>query len=331
MIELVNIGKTYYGSAEPVVAIENINLTIEDGDIFGIIGLSGAGKSTLVRCINLLEKPTEGKVIFDGTDICSLNAKELRTVRRKISMIFQSFNLLEQRTVLGNICYPLEISGVSREKAKEKARALLGLVGLSDKEKSYPSQLSGGQKQRVAIARALATDPKVLLCDEATSALDPTTTRQILELIKRINAELGVTVIVITHEMKVIEQICNKVAVLDKSHVAEMGNMRDVFMAPKSKIAKQLILPNGDDGLDESADCIRLVFDGGAAFEPIISDITLKCHTTLNILGANIKTFEGRSYGQMLVKLSEDEKERGLVREYLSAHGILFEEVSKNG
>lgn len=228
MIELVNIGKTYYGSAEPVVAIENINLTIEDGDIFGIIGLSGAGKSTLVRCINLLEKPTEGKVIFDGTDICSLNAKELRTVRRKISMIFQSFNLLEQRTVLGNICYPLEISGVSREKAKEKARALLGLVGLSDKEKSYPSQLSGGQKQRVAIAGVLAMMPDCIVFDEATAMLDPSGRKDIVATMKKLNTEKKMTVITITHHMNEAA-LADRIIVMNRGRVFAEGAPVEIF------------------------------------------------------------------------------------------------------
>lgn len=228
MIELVNIGKTYYGSAEPVVAIENINLTIEDGDIFGIIGLSGAGKSTLVRCINLLEKPTEGKVIFDGTDICSLNAKELRTVRRKISMIFQSFNLLEQRMVLGNICYPLEISGVSREKAKEKARALLGLVGLSDKEKAYPSQLSGGQKQRVAIAGVLAMMPDCIVFDEATAMLDPSGRKDIVATMKKLNTEKKMTVITITHHMNEAA-LADRIIVMNRGRVFAEGAPVEIF------------------------------------------------------------------------------------------------------
>lgn len=340
MIELVNLGKTYNNSAEPVVAIENINLKIEDGDIFGIIGLSGAGKSTLVRCINFLEVPTEGKVLFNGTDLSKLSKSRLRDVRKKITMIFQHFNLLEQRTVLGNVCYPMEISGIPRAKAKNKALELLRLVGLEDKTKTYPSKLSGGQKQRVAIARALATDPEVLLCDEATSALDPTTTRQILELLQKINRELKVTIIVITHEMKVIEQICNKVAVLDKSHIVEVGSMKDIFMAPKSKIAKQLILPNADhasedigipEGCGKDSRYIRLVFSGESAYEPIISKMIVECGTTVNVIGANIKTFEGKTYGQMLVGLENDEEKLEKVRSYLSLSGITFEEVSENG
>lgn len=215
MIELKHLSKIYDNGKTKVEAIRDINLTIEDGDIFGIIGLSGAGKSTLIRCINFLEKPTEGQVIFDGVDLGTISHKELLKKRQSMSMIFQNFNLLSQRTALGNICYPLEIAGMNKNQAKEKARELLKIVGLEDKEKSYPVQLSGGQQQRIAIARALATNPKVLLCDEATSALDPNTTASILNLLKEINKTMGVTIIVITHEMKVIEQICNKVAVID--------------------------------------------------------------------------------------------------------------------
>lgn len=226
MIELKNLSKVYDNGRNRVEAIKDINLTIEDGDIFGIIGLSGAGKSTLIRCINFLEKPTEGKVIFDGVDLGSISKKELLKKRQSMSMIFQNFNLLSQRTALDNICYPMEIAGISKHDARERARELLKIVGLEDKEKSYPVQLSGGQQQRVAIARALATNPTVLLCDEATSALDPNTTASILNLLKEINKNMGVTIIVITHEMKVIEQICNKVAVIDNSMIVEEGRSR---------------------------------------------------------------------------------------------------------
>ena len=298
MIELKNLSKIYDNGKTRVEAVKDINLTIEDGDIFGIIGLSGAGKSTLIRCINFLEKPTEGQVIFDGVDLGAISHKELLKKRQSMSMIFQNFNLLSQRTALDNICYPLEIAGNSKNEAREKARRLLAIVGLSDKEKSYPVQLSGGQQQRIAIARALATDPKVLLCDEATSALDPTTTSSILNLLKEINKNMGVTIIVITHEMRVIEQICNKVAVIDKSHIVEEGPVREVFTAPKSQIAKQLILPkNQGVPAAEGFRCLRLVFDGTSAFEPIISALSRQCNTDVNILGANTKNIEGVAYG----------------------------------
>ena len=331
MIQLENLGKTYTNGAVKVEAIQNIDLTIEDGDIYGIIGLSGAGKSTLVRCINFLEKPTEGKVLFDGVDLASLSPAQLRKTRQQMSMIFQSFNLLEQRTALNNVCYPLEITGWARAKAKARAMELLEIVGLADRANAYPSQLSGGQKQRVAIARALATNPKVLLCDEATSALDPNTTRAILELLLQINKSMGVTIIIITHEMKVIEQICNKVAVLDNSRVAEVGYVKDIFVAPKSKIAKELILPKSETVESvHSEKMLRVVFDGTSVFEPIISNMTLECHTPVNILDANTKNIEGRVYGQMVIQLPEDEAALTRVKGYLDARNIHYEEELEN-
>lgn len=331
MIQLENLGKTYTNGAVKVEAIQNIDLTIEDGDIYGIIGLSGAGKSTLVRCINFLEKPTEGKVLFDGVDLASLSPAQLRKTRQQMSMIFQSFNLLEQRTALNNVCYPLEITGWARAKAKARAMELLEIVGLADRANAYPSQLSGGQKQRVAIARALATNPKVLLCDEATSALDPNTTRAILELLLQINKSMGVTIIIITHEMKVIEQICNKVAVLDNSRVAEVGYVKDIFVAPKSRIAKELILPKSETVESvHSEKMLRVVFDGTSVFEPIISNMTLECHTPVNILDANTKNIEGRVYGQMVIQLPEDEAALTRVKGYLDARNIHYEEELEN-
>ncbi len=327
MIQLENLGKCYHTATGSVEAIRNINLTIEDKDIFGIIGLSGAGKSTLVRCINFLEKPTSGRVLVDGVNLATLTPAQLRLQRRSMSMIFQNFNLLEQRTALGNVCYPMEISGIPHAKAKRRAVELLTLVGLEDRLGSYPSQLSGGQKQRVAIARALATEPKVLLCDEATSALDPNTTRSILELLQNINRTMGVTIIIITHEMKVIEQICNKVAVLDKSEVAEFGKVSEVFLAPKSKIAKELILPQNETvERVHSRKVLRVVFDGSSAFEPIISNLTLECHTPVNILGANTKNLDGKVYGQMLLQLPEDAGTLQRVKAYLEVRNITFEE-----
>ena len=250
MIELKHLGKIYSSASGSVEALKDVNLTIADGEIFGIIGLSGAGKSTLVRCINLLERPTSGEVWVDGQNLTALSEKALLQVRRQIGMIFQSFNLLEQRSVLRNVCFPLEISGTPKAEAKKRAEELLKVVGLADKAASFPSQLSGGQKQRVAIARALATNPRYLLCDEATSALDPNTTRSILELLREINKTLGVTIIVITHEMKVIDQICDRVAVIDKSCIAEEGRVADVFTNPKSDIARELVLPQERPVLD---------------------------------------------------------------------------------
>ena len=305
MIELKNLSKIYDNGKTRVEAVKDINLTIEDGDIFGIIGLSGAGKSTLIRCINFLEKPTEGQVIFDGVDLGAISHKELLKKRQSMSMIFQNFNLLSQRTALDNICYPLEIAGNSKNEAREKARRLLAIVGLSDKEKSYPVQLSGGQQQRIAIARALATDPKVLLCDEATSALDPTTTSSILNLLK--------------------------VAVIDKSHIVEEGPVREVFTAPKSQIAKQLILPkNQGVPAAEGFRCLRLVFDGTSAFEPIISALSRQCNTDVNILGANTKNIEGVAYGQMLIQLPEDEAKVAGIKEFLDSKKVKYEEEGLN-
>ncbi|MDD6880354.1 MAG: ATP-binding cassette domain-containing protein [Firmicutes bacterium] len=331
MIELKSLSKVYNGSAGEVVAIKDINLTIEDGDIFGIIGLSGAGKSTLIRCVNFLEKPTSGQVIFDGTDLGAISKKELLKQRQKMSMIFQNFNLLSQRTALDNICYPLEIAGVSKKEARERAKELLKVVGLEDKAKAYPVQLSGGQKQRVAIARALATNPSVLLCDEATSALDPNTTAQILSLLKEINEKMGVTIIVITHEMKVIEQICNKVAVIDKSRIVEEGPVKEVFTSPKSQIAKQLILPK-NEGVPEAEGfrCLRLVFDGTSAFEPVISSLSRDLDINVNILGANTKNIEGVAYGQMLIQLPEDKEMEEKIKNFLDSKNVKYKEEGLN-
>ncbi len=309
MIEIKDMGKVFDSAAGEIVALDGINLTIEDGEIFGIIGLSGAGKSTLVRCINLLERPTFGEVIVDGNDLVKLPQKELLMMRRNIGMIFQGFNLLEQRNVMGNVCYPLEIAGVPKAEARERAARLIELVGLSDRIKSYPSQLSGGQKQRVAIARALATEPKYLLCDEATSALDPNTTKQILDLLKQINKEMGVTIIVITHEMKVIDSICDRVAVIDKSRIAEVGRVSDVFTNPKSDIARQLILP-GERSANNITDGtkLRIVFDGKESTEPVIANLILESGVPINILFADTKDMGGTAKGQMLIQIPEGDR-----------------------
>ena len=241
VITVENLTKTYSATNGVVDALHDVSFSVERGDIYGIIGLSGAGKSTLVRCMNLLEVPTSGKVIVKGKDLLTLSKEELRLERQKIGMIFQHFNLLEQRNVIDNICFPLEIRGISKVKRLERARELLKLVGLEDKEKAYPAQLSGGQKQRVAIARVLANDPDILLCDEATSALDPRTTQTILELLQRINRQSGITIVVITHEMRVVKQICNHVAVLHKGVLKEKGTVKEVFEHPKTSAAKRLV------------------------------------------------------------------------------------------
>lgn len=328
MIEIKNLSKTYPSANGGITAVKDINITINDGEIFGIIGLSGAGKSTLVRCINFLERPTTGEVIIDGQDLGKLSNKELLKTRQNIGMIFQGFNLLAQRNVIKNICYPLEIAGVKKKDALKRATDLLELVGLSDKAKAYPSQLSGGQKQRVAIARALAAETKYLLCDEATSALDPDTTRSILELMKKINKTMGVTIIVITHEMKVIDSICDRVAVLDKSTVAEIGDVKDVFTDPQSDIAKKLVLPENKI-LDTATDGrkIRLVYNGESSFEPILAKMILACKTPVNILHADTKDIDGKAYGQMILQLPTDEDSAAKIIHYLKNNNVEFTEI----
>ena len=328
MIELKHLGKIYSSASGSVEALKDVNLTIADGEIFGIIGLSGAGKSTLVRCINLLERPTSGEVWVDGQNLTALSQKELLQVRRQIGMIFQGFNLLEQRTVLRNICFPLEISGTPKAQAKSRAEELLKIVGLSDKAQSYPSQLSGGQKQRVAIARALATNPRYLLCDEATSALDPNTTRSILELLREINKTLGVTIIVITHEMKVIDQICDRVAVIDKSCIAEEGKVAEVFTNPQSDIARELVLPQERPVLDATTGGrkLRLIFNGENTQNPVISEMILACRVPINVLFADTKSIEGAAYGHMILELPNDVHEAEKVVSWLQHSGLTWKE-----
>ena len=328
MIELKNLEKTYRTSKGSVTAIKDINITINDGEIFGIIGLSGAGKSTLVRCINYLERPTSGQVIIDGKELGSLKTKELLKTRQNIGMVFQGFNLLAQRNVIKNICYPLEIAGMKKSDAVKRAESLLELVGLSDKAKAYPSQLSGGQKQRVAIARALAAETHYLLCDEATSALDPDTTRSVLELLKKINRTLGVTIIVITHEMKVIDSICDRVAVLDNSTVAEIADVRTVFANPKSDIAKKLIMPQGELPVtSEHGKKIRIIYNGENSSKSLLSDMILKCSTPVNILHADTKDIDGKAYGQILVQLPDDDTSAEKITAYLKANNVTYSQV----
>ena len=327
MIEIRELSKTFSSASGTVEALRDINLQINDGEIFGIIGLSGAGKSTLVRCINLLERPTSGQVIIDGKEMTSLSRRELLERRRSISMIFQGFNLLEQRSVLRNVCFPLEISGVKGPAAKSRAVELLKIVGLEDKANAYPAQLSGGQKQRVAIARALATNPRYLLCDEATSALDPNTTRSILELLRTINQTLGVTIIVITHEMKVIDQICDRVAVIDHSRIAEEGRVSDVFTNPQSDIAKQLILPQDRAALDTTGGKkLRIIFDGQYSQEPIISKLVLECQAPVNIIFADTRQFDGSIYGHMIIELPSDERQADKVIAWLRNSPVTWKE-----
>ena len=328
MIEIKNLTKTYRTAKGSITALKDIDITIEDGEIFGIIGLSGAGKSTLVRCINYLERPTSGQVIIDGKELGKLTNRELLKTRQNIGMVFQGFNLLAQRNVIKNICYPLEIAGVKKADALKRAEDLLELVGLTDKAKAYPSQLSRGQKQRVAIARALAAKTKYLLCDEATSALDPDTTRSVLELLKKINRTLGVTIVVITHEMKVIDSICDRVAVLDNSTVAEIGEVRAVFSNPRSDIANKLIMPQGELPVtSENGKKIRIIYNGNNSSESLLSNMILTCCTPVNILHADTKDIDGKAYGQILLQLPEDESSERKITAYLDANDVTYSQV----
>ncbi|MGD9569478.1 MAG: methionine ABC transporter ATP-binding protein [Sedimentibacter sp.] len=330
LIQIKNLEKEFISQNSKVTALSNINLNINKGDIYGIIGMSGAGKSTLVRCINFLEKPTKGTVIIGDKDLSKLNEKQLRHVRQKIGMIFQQFNLLMQRNVEDNICFPLEISGINKNEARKRVFELLELVGLSNKRKSYPSQLSGGQKQRVAIARALSTNPEILLCDEATSALDPTTTRSILELLKDINKKLGITIVIITHEMSVVEEICDSVAIIDNGTLAEDGKVEEVFSNPKTEAAKKLVYhSNSDAAVKEMTGkrCIRIVFDGKSSFEPVIANMVLDCRAQVNILFADTKDIKGQAYGQMVLQLPEDELLGDKIINYLKNKHVNVEEL----
>lgn len=329
MIELRHISKVFPTADGDFTALKDVNLTIEDGCVFGIVGMSGAGKSTLVRCINLLERPTQGQVVIDGADLCAMSSKELITQRRSIAMIFQQFNLLMQRTCLKNICFPMEIAGVKPAEAKKKALELLEIVGLPDKADAYPAQLSGGQKQRIAIARALASDPKILLCDEATSALDPKTTRDILRLIKDINRRLGITVVVITHEMAVVEEICTHVAILDHGEVQETGTVEAVFSNPQTEAGRHLVYPDGVviDRLP-TANVIRLAFNGGTAYEPLVASLAIDCGIKANILGADTRNVNGQAFGTMLLGLPDDREQIARAMAYIKNQpNITVEEV----
>ena len=328
IIEIQNLSKTFGSGDTQVAALQDVNLQIHSGEIFGIIGLSGAGKSTLVRCINLLERPDEGKVLFHGSDLMGLKEKDLRLQRRKISMIFQSFNLLEQRTNLDNICFPLELIGVSKKEARKRAMELLETVGLPDKANAYPVQLSGGQKQRIAIARALASDPEVLLCDEATSALDPQTTDSILKLLQKISRERGITVIIITHQMSVIEQVCHRVAILDHGEVAEVGKVEDVFRNPKSKAGRRLVSPTMALPLTDEMPIGRIAFNGNTSSDPIIASVAMDLGIKVSIMGADTRNVDGRAFGTMLISLPEDIADRRRVLDYLNQfEGVAAEEV----
>jgi len=326
VIELKHISKTFPTADGVFQALDDINLTIRDGDIFGIVGMSGAGKSTLVRCINLLERPTAGQVVIDGQDLMELSAPQLREKRRSISMIFQQFNLLMQRTARQNVCFPLELIGMDKVQARKRAEELLDLVGLANRMDSYPSQLSGGQKQRVAIARALATNPQVLLCDEATSALDPATTDSILSLIKDINRDLGITAVIITHEMSVIEKICSHVAIIHRGKIVEHGEVEEVFFHPRTEAARRLVMPEALQNLPQE-NLYRLIFNGRSSFEPVIANMVLECHCPVNIMYADTRDIGGIAFGQMVLQLPECPESRRSILEFAKSRNILLEEM----
>ena len=322
MIELKNLSKSFITAGGQVDALRNVNLTVNDGDIYVIIGMSGAGKSTLVRCINMLERPTEGSVLLDGRDLGSLDKKEMQQVRREVTMIFQSFNLLMQRNCLQNVMFPLKLARVPRAEAEARARALLETVGLPDKARAYPSQLSGGQQQRVAIARALATNPRVLLCDEATSALDPRTTQSILELIRQINRDTGITVIVITHQMSVVQEICNRVAILEDGRVVEEGDVSQVFSRPQAAATRALVFPEMAEAEafgQAEGQLVRLIFEGAdTASKPLIASMAIDCGIAASILNASTRTVGQREYGYMLLRIPGGPDELACAVNYLS-------------
>ncbi|MCR4851339.1 MAG: ATP-binding cassette domain-containing protein [Lachnospiraceae bacterium] len=330
-IKIRHLTKRFEAEGHTLTALDDVNLTIGSGSIYGIIGMSGAGKSTLVRSINYLEKPTEGSVFIDDTDLAELSPKELRKKRANIGMIFQGFNLLEQKNVIDNVTLPLKIAGTSKKEAREKARALLRTVGLEDKERAYPSRLSGGQKQRVAIARALATDPQILLCDEATSALDPQTSKSILDLLKEINTRLGITIVVITHQMSVVTEICDRVAIVENGRIVEEGSVDEIFTSPKTDAARELISGKKDsfspvDRFD-TGNVVRIVFSENSAFEPVIANTILKFNTPINILKADTRNVNGQAKGEMLLGLPEDEDLRIAIMEYIKERGLSVTEV----
>lgn len=328
--ELKNVYKTYKNDGKEFTALKDVSLTINEGEIFGIIGMSGAGKSTLVRTLNRLEEVSSGTVNFYGDDLAALKPQELREVRHSISMIFQGFNLINQRTVIQNVEQSLKIIGTPRNIRREKAKQMLEIVGLLEKANEYPARLSGGQKQRVAIARALAVDPKVLLCDEATSALDPKITGEILDLLKKINEERKLTIVIITHEMSVVEKICDRVAIIDDGTLAEIGDVKEVFSNPRSKAAKKLVFPsNPFDPSDENGQLVRIVFDGTQSNVPFIANLVEETGLKVNILSANTRSVGGIGYGQMIIELPESEKDRQTVIDFFRKGGLSVSEVNR--
>ena len=340
MSEIVveNLSKTFLSKDGTVEALKNVNITIGSGDIFGIIGMSGAGKSTLVRCMNFLEVPSEGRVLINGKSLGDYSEKELRKQRQDIGMIFQHFNLLMQKNVLENVCFPLYIQGKKKAEAHARAKELLEIVGLSEKQLAYPAQLSGGQKQRVAIARALASDPKILLCDEATSALDPQTTASILDLLKDINRRFSITIVIITHQMSVVRKICSHVAILKDGEVAEQGLVDQIFTHPKSAVAKELILKDSGSDIQpaatrsniKSGEKIRIVFSENSAFEPVIANLVLTFGEPVNILKADTKNVGGVAKGEMILEFIKDSTNTAAMKQYLTERGLAIEEVTEN-
>ena len=340
-IVIEHLSKVFTTKDGNVEALRDVNISIDKGDIFGIIGMSGAGKSTLVRCMNFLEQPTEGKVMIEGKSLGDYYKKELQKKREEIAMIFQHFNLLMQKNVLENVCFPLYIQKMRKKEARAKAMELLEIVGLADKKHAYPAQLSGGQKQRVAIARALASDPKILLCDEATSALDPQTTSSILELLKDINERFGITIVIITHQMSVVREICSHVAIMNEGEVVESGLVSEVFNHPKSKVAKELLVTDTDVQLDEKllatedrirhGERVRITFSENSAFEPVIANLVLTFAEPVNILKASTKNVGGVAKGDMILEFKKDSQKKEAMKTYLKEHGIEIEEVLEDG
>lgn len=341
MVEVKHLYKTFDSKESQVEALKDINLKVKKGEIYGIIGMSGAGKSTLVRCLNYLERPTSGDIVVDGKELSGLAPVELRKMRSSIGMIFQDFNLLMQRTVLDNVAFPLTIQGVKKSAARQKALGFLETVGLSEKAKSYPAQLSGGQQQRVAIARALANNPKFLLCDEATSALDPQTTASILALLRKINTEMGITIIIITHQMSVVEDICHKVAIIEKGQLVEDGEVSEIFAAPKSHAGKMLVIGGKDpDEWDtipgETVDIlhedrkIRIVFESNSSYEPVIANMVLHTNSAVNILRADTRNVGGIARGEMILGLPKGEKLQQEIISYLKERNLIVTEVSED-
>lgn len=336
-ILIQDVSKTFDTKDGSVQALKHVSLSIETGDIYGIIGMSGAGKSTLVRCMNFLEVPSEGKVLIDGKSLSEFSPKELRKEREKIGMIFQHFNLLMQKNVLENVCFPLYIQGKKKAEARAKALELLEIVGLADRAKAYPAQLSGGQKQRVAIARALASDPQILLCDEATSALDPQTTSSILELLQDINQKFGITIVIITHQMSVVREICTHVAIMKDGEVKEQGLVEEIFSHPKSQVAKELISKDSGNDVEskkltqseiQDGEIVRIVFSENSAFEPVIANLILTFHEPVNILKANTKNVGGVAKGEMILQFMSDSTNVPEMKKFLTERGLEIGEAN---